>query len=325
MPQNLLIRFSLFLLPVLLLLGGLEYVQRQLPNNYTHKREMLEKGLDQWETLILGSSHAYLGIDPAQFDGPTFNLAFTAQTLAYDKFLLEKYLDSLPKLERVILSISYGSLGAESYKNPGVYDKTYYYTQFWESELFTDWWKIEKYSRVGLFSVKRSVDRTRTYYTQGDSLLECRKDGFYGLEFHRDLEVNGLESATFHEMFYFDELRATNLGYLNDIIEMCKQKGVNLHFVSTPMWPSYMQHLDRSRYTYMTEVMDSISRTNHLSYWDLTEDSTFEEKDFYDANHLSEEGALKLTNRLKDWILHKENPISSVSSAEVSSPYDLRE
>ncbi|MEL6132144.1 MAG: hypothetical protein AAFR59_02130 [Bacteroidota bacterium] len=89
--RNVILRTTLFLLPILLLLGGLEYVQYELPNDYTYKKQLLEAGAQDWEVLILGSSHSYLGIDPHHLDRPAFNLAYTAQTLAFDHFLLAKY------------------------------------------------------------------------------------------------------------------------------------------------------------------------------------------------------------------------------------------
>lgn len=311
MIKTLSIRFAVFVLPLLLLLGGLEYVQRHLPNNYTHKRQCLEAGLGQWETLVLGSSHGYLGVDPDYLPGKAFNLAYTAQTLYFDQFLLDKYLDSMPKLKRVILPISYGSLGAESYRNPGIYDKTFYYAQFYGSTAFTDWWDLERYSRVALFTVKRSVDRTRSYYTTDDSLLECRPDGFYNLPFERDLETNAEESGTFHRLFFFEELIPTNLGYLDHIATRCAERGVRLYLISTPVWPSYLAHTDSVHLQLTLAKIDSFAQANDLPYWNDMQDEAFAAADFYDANHLSAQGAATYTQRLRQRIEQAEQTLST--------------
>ncbi|RMG71008.1 MAG: hypothetical protein D6722_07650, partial [Bacteroidetes bacterium] len=107
------LRAAIFALPVALLFLGLEALQRYLPGDYPAKKAGLEARRGEIETLILGSSHSYMGIAPQALHGEAYNLAFTAQTLYFDQFLLEKYLDSLPRLRRVILPVSYISYGAE--------------------------------------------------------------------------------------------------------------------------------------------------------------------------------------------------------------------
>jgi hypothetical protein len=302
MIRRLSIRLACFILPILLLLAGLEYLQRQLPNNYTHKRAQLEAQLDQWETLILGSSHSYLGVDPAALNSQAFNLAFTAQTLYFDQYLLASYLDRMPALKRVIVPISYGSLGSESYRNPGIYDKTYYYAQFYGSTAFTDWWDIERYSRVALFTTKRSVDRSMSYYTTDDSLLECRRDGFYTLAFQRDLDQNGQESGKFHDLYFDPSLIPTNLGYLDQMATLCAERGVTLCLISTPVWPSYLDHINPTRLAQTVSSIDSMRAARGIPYWNDMRDSTFEADDFYDANHLSAQGARQYTQRLQQRI-----------------------
>jgi len=325
MITKLSIRFAVFVLPLLLLLGGLEYVQWQLPNNYTHKREHLEAELSEWETLVLGSSHSYLGVDPAYLPGKAYNLAYTAQTLYFDQFLLETYIDRMPALRRVILPISYGSLGSESYRNPGIYDKTYYYAQFYGSTAFTDWWDISRYSRVALFTVKRSVDRTISYYTTNDSLLECRPDGFFGLAFHRDLDQNAKESGAFHSQYFYEALIGTNLGYLDRMIELCENHGVQLYLISTPMWSSYLEHIDLDRLAVTVGKIDSVSAAHALPYWNDIDNPRFEASDFYDANHLSAQGAMTYTQMLTQRIQTFENqPLDSLSPVIVSGGHILQ-
>lgn len=314
MIRTLSIRFAVFVLPLLLLLGGLEYLQWQLPNNYTHKRKHLEAGLSEWETLVLGSSHSYLGVDPDYLPGRAYNFAYTAQTLYFDQFLLGKYIADMPALERVILPISYSSLGSESYRNPGIYDKTYHYAQFYGSAAFTDWWDISRYSRVALFTVKRSVDRSISYYTTDDSLLECRPDGFYDLAFQRDLDQNGKESGTFHNQYFDEALIGTNLDYVNRIVELCKTHGVQLYLISTPIWPTYLEHIEWDRLALSIGKIDSVSQTHQIPYWNDIKNARFEAADFYDANHLSAQGAMTYTQMLQQRILAFENHETATSS-----------
>ncbi|HNW77047.1 MAG TPA: hypothetical protein PKJ28_09205, partial [Bacteroidales bacterium] len=83
---------TLFLAPVILALGCLEYALRQQKNYLDIKKEKFEQVAGAVEVLILGDSHAHMGLDPARFDRKTFNLASPAQSYYYDVSLLLKYL-----------------------------------------------------------------------------------------------------------------------------------------------------------------------------------------------------------------------------------------
>lgn len=98
---------GLFLLPILVFLGGAEYIVRSITNEYRYKNEWMNQHADEVETLIFGSSHAWFGINPAYFDGVTFNLSFMSQSPKYDCFLLEKWGDNYKNLKTIIVPISY--------------------------------------------------------------------------------------------------------------------------------------------------------------------------------------------------------------------------
>ena len=101
----------LFLAPVLLLLVALEIGLRRIPNDYAYKNERLVRDGAGLRFLVLGSSHAYRGVEPDSMGGAGFNAANISQDLSYDRAVLEHYLPHLPKLEYIVLPVSYGSLG----------------------------------------------------------------------------------------------------------------------------------------------------------------------------------------------------------------------
>jgi len=319
--RQILLRTTLFLLPILLLLGGLEYVQKELPNDYAFKKANFEAGLDQWEVLILGSSHSYLGIDPHHIARPTFNLAYTAQTLAFDQFLLEKYIDQLTKLKFIVLPISYPTYGSESYLYPGIYNKTYYYHHYYGSNLFTKWYEPENYSLLALLTVKRAVDQTSQYYKgEGDALVECDNTGWYGPTVTRDLEENGRKSAGFHDLFYDTELYEANEQYLTEMIQLCKSKGIEPILVSTPMWHTYLSGLNPDRLQHMVQTTDAIARKHQVLYLNHMDDPLYRSSDFFDANHLSPSGAEKFSKYLNSIMQSLENG----QLAAHAQPFDIQ-
>jgi hypothetical protein len=286
-----LLRVGAFAAMLGLLLGGLEYLQRRLPNNYSHKRALLEARLPEIETLVLGNSHTYLGLNPDSLPGPAFNLASTAQTLQQDAWLLETYLPHMPRLRRVILPLTYASLGSESQLMPDDYDKRYHFFHFFGCDSAVSPASPRYYSVVNLFTVRESVNRTWAYYMQGDSLVEFRRNGWYATEEQRDLARNGRESGIFQDRYYAESQVPANIERLLRIARGCQARGIRLYLVSTPMWASFLAHTRPERQTRMRSVADSLSRAEGFPWWDHTEDPRFGAADFFDSNHLRSQGA----------------------------------
>jgi len=84
------IRTLLFSLPVLALFIVMEILLRQIPNDYLLKKKYLDNHSKEIETLILGSSHSFYGINPLYFSNNTFNASHISQSLDYDFAILKK-------------------------------------------------------------------------------------------------------------------------------------------------------------------------------------------------------------------------------------------
>ena len=96
----------LFVTPIFVFMGGVEYAVRQIPNEYKYKNDWMDQHAEEVETLILGSSHAYDGINPDFLGKNAFNLAFPSQTLKYDHHLFFRWADRLRKLKKEKISLS---------------------------------------------------------------------------------------------------------------------------------------------------------------------------------------------------------------------------
>jgi hypothetical protein len=80
------------------------------PNEYRAKNDALANGGERIRTLVLGSSHTYYGVNPDLMPPGAYNAAFVSQSLRYDSAILATRLDALPKLNTVVIPISYFSL-----------------------------------------------------------------------------------------------------------------------------------------------------------------------------------------------------------------------
>lgn len=99
--------FLFFLLVAATVAAGEWYV-RSLPNPARDKHRWMSENSRHVRTLVLGSSHTFYGIDPAQLGKGAFSLAQVSQTYRYDHYLLCRY--PTDSLQAVILPFSYFSL-----------------------------------------------------------------------------------------------------------------------------------------------------------------------------------------------------------------------
>jgi hypothetical protein len=99
-----------FILPFVIIAIPMEYMLRQIPNDYKYKKNYLDKHSNEIQTLILGTSHAFYGIDPIYFSTNTFNASNVSQSLRFDFEILKKYQNEFANLETIVLAISYHSL-----------------------------------------------------------------------------------------------------------------------------------------------------------------------------------------------------------------------
>ncbi len=87
----LLVRLALFLAPLGL---GLAYLEWRLPprQGYAAKRRLLVEIAPSAEIVIIGSSHAHRGIDPARLPCSAVNLANDWQTIDIDEALVRTHI-----------------------------------------------------------------------------------------------------------------------------------------------------------------------------------------------------------------------------------------
>ena len=293
----------LFLLPVVVLMAAMEYVQRQLPNEYTYRKTLFEQRLPRIETIILGSSHTYMGVNPALLTDKAFNMAYTAQTLYFDDWVLSRYMDQMPRLKTVIIPVSYPSYGAESNLLPGDYNRSNHFHLFYGASKFVNYTKAPHYSWMALFTVKGSVERTIDYYHRGKPLVEADTNGWYGTDDHRELKKNAKDSGTFHDKFYAEKVIPVNTERVAHMLQLCRAKGVRPLLISTPMYSGYFQHTQPARYDRMVAITDSLASVYDVKYYNFSKDTTYSDGDFFDSNHLNRTGAGKFTAVLDSIIM----------------------
>lgn len=293
-------------LPLLVMLVGYEWIYRAIPNAYKVKNAYLSHQAAAVETLILGSSHTFFGIDPSCFDRPAFNAANVSQDLEYDWFILSKYIRSLPALKQVILPISYFSLFGSL--RTGEEDWRIRKYQIYMGAQDYPFYKLRYNFEFSQMGNREGLE----HYLKGKDLCNCTSGGMgtsYRLANRAgDWEKTGEENAARHTLV--DKLTSTELArmiqrnrsYLDSIFLICRQHDVQLLLITMPAWPTYYEHLDPQQSDKMHSIINQFTSVYGVDYIDMLKDQRFNKKDFFDADHLNEFGARKAAGIIQNYL-----------------------
>lgn len=284
---------ALFLLPLLIIAVVLEFVAESLPNSYTYKRTYMEQHAGEIQTLFLGSSNAYDGLNPNVIPH-AFNLANSSQTLEDDYRLLAKYIDSMDSLQTVVLGLGYQSLALRTHAN-----RKMYYTIY--MDLYPRW-PINEYS-YEVFNLELLLKKITKYIVSRD-IMRCDSLG-QRVGHTKDVLGGGTEfwNRDVEGMAEHDKISINRSGGIIDanyrlvcqMVDMCNARGVRPVIVLMPVMEEYKKLLPEEQVALMDEVLRSLESSAiyiDASDWEIPEDG------WYNATHLTKEASEEFTRRL---------------------------
>lgn len=286
--------FSLLVLG-LLFIG--ELVVRSIETPYRYKADWLRENGDKVKILVLGSSHTYYGIIPSVLGDSVFNLANISQTPEYDLALLKTFHSDMPNLETVIVPISYFT-----FRDPALEDMDHGLCVQYKVGM-----GLPLHSDFSLYNLcitdfKSYAGRLRNLIMPQE-LNICDTLGF-GLGFdlaHR--EPNWKEKAVdrAHDLTQILPGRPEKVeNVIKELVSYCKEKNIELIFITTPVITEFSSAIDRKQYEEMREKIRGLRENCNMKYYDFFMSDNFKDEDFHDSDHLSDIGARKLSLMLRD-------------------------
>ena len=292
----------LLLLPIAVLGVCGEYLLQQIPNDYIYKKEYLDKHSKEIELLILGSSDIYFGINPIYFSQNTFNASHVAQSLDLDYEIFNKYQSNFDNLKIIVLSVSYYAIWGRLKTGP----------EFWRIKNYALYYGIDTKSLTDhseLLNGKLGINiqRLYKYYFEKKDDIVCSKLGWgttFKSEIVNDLEETGKSAVlrhTFKNLYSPENIRSfeESMEILNSFAEFCNQKNVRMILLATPTYHTYREKLNKEQLNKMVETMDRfVAEHDNCRYINWSDNPDFVTEDFFDADHLNEKGAKKLSEKL---------------------------
>mgnify|MGYP000256503696 CR=1 FL=1 len=291
------IKTFLFIIPLLILVIIAEVLLRHIPNEYSYKKEYLDKNAQDIETLILGSSHTYGGLNPKYFSSNTFNAGHNGQLFYYDKKIFDKYKNDLINLKTIIIPIGYPSFWG-NYETMPVSAHTVDYIAY---GFYTKSIK----SSLNLFARNpiKNLRRFMNYYIKENSNIACTKLGwstFFNSQL--DLEKTAFSTLKWHTIENIkseenNRIFKENVAILRSIIEWCQNNDVKVMLFTLPAYKTYRNNLSTEQWSITVNKASEIAEEfNNCIYLNLIADKNYLAKDFWDSSHLSTFGAEKLSH-----------------------------
>lgn len=289
--QTFLKKILLYLLPIAILAIGIEIYAEHIPNSYTYKHQYMEQHADEIQTLVLGSSYAYDGIDASVLPA-AFNLANSSQCFEDDYRLLAKYLPQMDSLKTVILPMSYSSLQMVSSSNRRVYYTIY-------MELYPRW-PLSKYS-FECFNLELMLKKIAKHLLNED-IVRCDSLGqrLGHTLAARPRDWQNTQALAKNDRFvgasampYVEE----NIQWLQQMAALCEGRDVNLYLLAMPILAEYREAMPKEQIALMERVMQDMAEKYHNVHV-LDYQSWGKDDDFYNATHLNTDGAELFTTML---------------------------
>ena len=288
----------LILLPVLLGVALCEYFLRKIPNDYSYKNEWLTNNACSVKILFIGGSHTFFGIEPECFSESAFNAAHVSQSLKYNYFIFSKFIDSMDSLNVFVLDISYSSMVSCGPENGTEDWRARYYSIYYGCKYhkFVPKYNLEIYYGLHLEDVANSILRKANHRTCND-LGRGITDKYQSM----DWEESGAIAAKRHTVIPVDStIFAKNKAMIEEMINICSQKNVYMIILTTPTYHTYRENISPEQYKLMVDCCNYYEQQNdNVLFLNLFADDRFQADDFYDADHLNEFGAVKLSKMLQ--------------------------
>lgn len=301
-----LIKISFLIAFFLLAVLAIEVFLRNVSNNYSLKYQQIEKQKSNIEVLLFGDSHCLYGLNPKYFHQHAFNLSNVSQTVYFDQLLFNQYVDQLPKLKQVVFCIEYTNLSQRDNTGDDGWRK-FLYARFMHLEVPS----IHPYDpRNYLLVLTQSPYKTRDLvkrFLKKGSILDCDNSG-WGNNYLQRERIPAEQVAAVRAKIQEDGLTdfTINANRLQKMIDHCKQKGIQVVIVSMPQTRIYERYLNQEKLRKIVKTCQSFEQKNPgvAYYLNLFADPRFSDEDFYDADHLNDQGAIK-SSKIVDEFLHK--------------------
>ncbi len=185
-----------------------------------------------------------------------------------------------------------------------LYEKLGDSPESWRTKDYCLYYKIKNsdylphYTEMLNGELTYKIKKLWSYYAKGEDNIECTSSGWgtaYRISPPNDLVAAGRSAAQRHFRPNDQKLIEVS-GILDSLISHAGRYGINVLLITTPAFRTYRENLNPEQLEQTTFIASEKDRLfDNCKYYNLLASDVFSESDFYDADHLNENGAIKLT------------------------------
>ncbi len=295
-----LLKCFLFLLPLMVCYGTLEYLTRHLHSGYLAKKNDVTQNAGEIEILVVGNSHASMGIKPSAFKNNAYNIAYGAQSILYDKEIILHFLPKLKKLKYVIISIDYPSLYWGFIEDRDFFYYNYYGINLHNRNYYKQRFSFFFYVYNPNLALNLIYNNEQYKFDKGWSDGAVKTDYSamtkeYGLKKVNSFNSDIKNSIRFGETFF---IRSE----IESLIKTLKDKNIEPILVTAPCYKYYTNELDPRVEKDKLNFIHHLQKKYGIHYLNAQSDTSFKEHHFFNVDHLSVDGAALFTSKIQGLI-----------------------
>lgn len=293
MMKHFLLRSAIFLLFLLVCAAALELFVRSLPNSYKLKNEWMENNSNSVECIVLGNSHALFSFRPDSMGNNIFNLANVSQTLDYDCELLKHYAPRCRNLKSVILTVDNSNLFDASLDEMGPHRAAFY-------KIYMGIDRHSVFSRYGLELMNAATVQAKLqkHFSGNDLEVDSLGWGFTYKDNLRDSENLSIEQVKSriegHTCTNWSNAMSNQKSVMA-IARYCKENGIRLVLIETPTSRAYNRLIPKRQLDFISQTLSLCQEKYGAITLDLHDDERFGDNDFFDADHITDLAATRLS------------------------------
>ncbi|RMB56981.1 hypothetical protein EAX61_13030 [Dokdonia sinensis] len=290
----------MFLVPVVLIYTGIEYLTRDIKNSQRVISNYLNEQEDLIEVLVLGASQNQSAVNPEYLDASAINLASGHQDYRTDFALLSQLSPRLPRLTTVVIPMTFAHL--DTRPNP---------TNYWKNRGYFYYYGVNNWDRSTYFKDKLLFLSNPSYYTDQIEryyIDKIRPDynmfGYArseaGSAFAKaDYQPIAIQNIPLSIRNYENEsYRFQNLKHLKQILEFCSQKDIRIVVALTPVTQKHLKARNPKMVARRDSILNTLQKEYDFTILDKENAEGYELQDFANHNHLNSSGAEIFTQSL---------------------------
>ena len=263
------------------LLDIYQNINKEFFNEIILKYKELQIQKDNIQTIVIGSSHGAGGFVSRNYSESCFNLACASQDLYYSYQIYKYCRKEIKNLKKIYLFFSIFSPGFELQKTKEKQRCAFY------KYLFDIPYKYEPDNEL-----KKCYKQASKYYKNFSSTIST--NGYIE-------QKNFLDNSYPVEKRVYTHLRENSrkndqMDYLQKIIDECNDNNISFTIIIPPVRKDYYKLLPDL--SLLFDDLYKLKNTPEILFF--IENNSFSDEDFGDYDHLNYNGAVKLTNLIKD-------------------------